>query len=108
MVVTHALMCQPLTLSPMHEAMWLYTCHHAIRPFRLELHEIPTFSESSAIWPGNQISRDESNSEVRFVIQDLEKFQVCNLYYSDNLPFREKFQIYPGFHINVLYPNNKN
>ena len=45
-VVTHALMCHPLTLSPMHEAMWSYTwpschgrramwhyatCHHAIR-----------------------------------------------------------------------------
>ena len=67
-VVTQALMCHPLTLSPMHEAMWSYTwpsfhgrgamwhhatCHHAIRPFRLKIREIPTFSESSAIWPGN-------------------------------------------------------
>ena len=53
-VVTHALTCHPLTLSPMHEAMWSYiwpschgrcaiwhhaTCHHAISPFHLEIHE---------------------------------------------------------------------
>ena len=67
-VVTHALMCHPLTLSPMHEAMWSHTwpschgrgamwhyatCHHAIRPFCLKIREILTFSESSAIRLGN-------------------------------------------------------
>ena len=53
-------------------------------------------SEFNEILLGNLISREESNSEVYFIIRDLEKFKFCNLYTSDNLPFchfSEKFQV---------------
>ena len=56
--------------------------------------KISTVSEFDEIRLCNKISQYESNGEVRFVIRNLENFQVYNLYYNDNLPFcyfSEKF-----------------
>ena len=38
--------------------------------------QIPTVSEFNEIRRDSYISRDDSNGKVRFVIQDLEKFQI--------------------------------
>ena len=59
MACRHHAMCHPL--------IWV--------PFYHEIREILTISELNKIHLGNYISRDESNGEVCFVIQDLEKFQ---------------------------------
>ena len=43
--------------------------------------------------------RNESNGKAHFIIRDLEKFQVYNLYYSHLLfyHFSKKIQIYLSF-----------
>ena len=43
---------------------------------RLEIHENLTVSEFNEIHLGESISRDDSNGEVRFIIQDLERILV--------------------------------
>ena len=53
----------------------------------LEKREISTVSEFNEIRRGSYISRDDSNSEVRFVIRDLEKFWILT-----------KITILPFFH----------
>ena len=56
----------------------------------LKKHEIMTVSEFDKIQRGDKVSRDNSNGEVRFIIQDLEKFQI--LIEITILPFFIKFE----------------
>ena len=48
---------------------------------RLEIHENLTVSEFNEIHLGESISRDYSNGEVRFIIQDLERILVELLFF---------------------------
>ena len=62
---------------------------------RLEKREIPTTSESDEIRHSYQISRDDFNGEVRFVIRDLEK--ILDFYRNYDFSFFEKIGFSRGF-----------
>ena len=70
-------------------------CHVSSDIPRLEKREIPTTSESNEIRHGYQISRDDFNGEVRFVIRDLEKFWIFTE--MRILPLFEKIGFSRGF-----------
>ena len=66
-------------------------------PGFFEKHEIPTVSEFDEIRLGCWISRDDSNSVIRFFIRDLEKsnFLFFGLFRQIAvLPFFAKFEFY--------------
>ena len=62
--------------------MWHPVCHSKMRQMSRSTlvasknMQIPTVSEFDEIRRGSLISRDDSNGEVCFVIQDLEKFRI--------------------------------
>ena len=64
-----------------------------------EKHEIPAVSKFDEIRRGSYITRDDSNGEVRFVIRDLEKFQI--LTEITILPFFRKLGFSQGFTIKI-------
>ena len=68
---------------------------------RLEKREIPTTSESNDIRRGSEISRDDFNGEVRFVIRDLKTFR----FFSQNYYFTlyPKSWIFWGFTIQIVF-----
>ena len=83
-IVTHSLPCVTHMVR-----------HVSLDTRSLEIREIPTVSESNKIRLDSWISQDDSNSEIHFVIRDLEKSQLFLKDYSDKLsfcPFSEKFK----------------
>ena len=61
--------------------------------------EIPTVSEFEKIRQGSYILQDDSNGEVRFTIQDLEKFQIFPLKFPFYLFFSSENLNFLGFYI---------
>ena len=95
--------CAPLTSCHVVATWSCYVALLLVSPDTrcLEKREILTILESHEIRLGNYISRDDSNGEVRFLILDLEKLQVFNLYYYRNYRFTifQKNLIFLGFYI---------
>ena len=94
-------MCAPLRLPcGIHIVMSCGTTPCVIQHSCLELREIPTILESNEIRLGSQISRDDSNGEVCFVIQDLENFRFSTCTSAKNYHFSlfQKNCIFPRFY----------
>ena len=66
--------------------------------------KIPAVSEFDEIRRGSKILQDDSNSEVRFVIQDLEKFRI--LTEITILPFFRKLEFCRVLHSHFLIKGN--